>query len=230
MFRRMGRMATTTRRREGAGSAGAPTLLDWMLERRAGLWELSAAPPAGAGRCSVAAALLAGAVRQGRRCAWVTPRDAMGVLPPDLAQAGLPLEALLFVRPPGGRHAPRHLARAAELLLRSGAFGWVVLDATAAGPAPAAWSSRLAAQAEHHDAGLLLLTSKPAEAPSAGPRVRLRLQLRVQREAGRWWLLGEVLRCREQAPAHHLRLAARPPECLPGAVGSEGLASREAAS
>ncbi len=205
-------------------------MLDWILARRAGLWELSASPSAGAGRCSLAASLLAGAMRQGHRCAWVTPCEAAGVLPPDLARAGLPLDALLFVRPPGGRHASRHLARAAELLLRSGAFGWVVLDATAAGPAPAAWSSRLAAQAEHHDAGLLLLTTKPAEAPSAGPRVRLRLQLRVQREAGRWWLLGEVLRCREQAPTRHLRLATRPPEGLQEAVGSEGLASREAAS
>jgi hypothetical protein len=55
----------------------------------------------------------------------VAPRGA-GLFPPDWARAGLDLDALLVVHVPD--HDPSAAPRAAELLLRTGVMGAVVLD------------------------------------------------------------------------------------------------------
>ena len=55
--------------------------------------------------------------------AWVTTHGSF--YPPDVADSGVDLAALVVVRVPGSRDAAVIAARSAERLLRSGAFGLV---------------------------------------------------------------------------------------------------------
>lgn len=173
---------------------------------------LALAPPgkilelSGRARTSLAARLLAKIQAEGDPVAWVTGRGA-GLYPPDLAEAGLDLDRLVVVRIPEGEEARRG-PQAAELLLRTGAFGAVVLDTVPGlgerharqGPLPrftntqraTAWQGRLSGILRTHEARLILLTeSEPAgqkasrEAdeigPSMGPLVSVRLLLERER-------------------------------------------------
>jgi hypothetical protein len=127
------------------------------------------------GRMSLAVAFVLGAQHAGETVAWIQWAHG-GLYPPDLHASGVDLQALAAI------HVPQNdaygLPRAAEILLRSGGFGLVVLDATGAGglPKQAAWQGRLLALARAHDSSVLLLTHTSAEADSAGLWVGLRLQ------------------------------------------------------
>ena len=155
-------------RRDGR-SADVPR---WRFSELAGrLVELSA-PPGPTAALTLALALARDAQRQGETVAWVGP-DTSLFFPPDAARAGLDLAALPIVRTPD----VRDVARSAERLVRSGAFGLVLLDLTTAGArvrvAPALLN-RLAALARKHEAAVVCLTEKPDEASSLGPLVSLR--------------------------------------------------------
>lgn len=95
--------------------------------------------------------------------AWVTRPDAT-FFPPDVAGNGVDLEALVVVR--GASDAD--LLRAADRLLRSGAFGLVVLDGRL--DLSLAAEVRLANLAQAHDAVLLCLTRDAARLSSASLR------------------------------------------------------------
>ena len=113
--------------------------------------------------------LVLDAQQEGETVAWITPRESC-FYPPDAAEAGVDLSALAVVRCP---HA-RAVARAADRLARSGAFGLLVLDLGKDGDIPLPLQSRLAGLARKHDTALLLLTEKPDDAPSVGSLVSLR--------------------------------------------------------
>ncbi|MCB9733712.1 MAG: recombinase A [Deltaproteobacteria bacterium] len=115
---------------------------------------------------------------RGENAAWVQIRPD-GFFPPDVADGGVDLEALPVVLAGDvGRGG-----RAATHLLRSGAFGLVVLDLGADAELPLPLQSRLAGLAQHHGAALLCLTEKPAEAPSLGSLVSLRAEARREERA-----------------------------------------------
>lgn len=76
-------------------------------------------------QASAVVSLLLALQARGEHVAWVAPRGA-GLFPPDWARAGLDLDALLVVHVPD--HDPSAAPRAAELLLRTGVMGAVVLD------------------------------------------------------------------------------------------------------
>jgi len=101
------------------------------------------------GRTALAARLLAVATRRGLGA--VVGDD---LFPPALAAAGVRLERLLIV--PAGE--PVEAARAADILLRSGSFGVIVIPALPSGRAtgPATWT-RLASLAHRANAVLLAL-------------------------------------------------------------------------
>lgn len=80
----------------------------------------------GAARHTTAAALVRQAQLDGETTIWIQPEGG-SLFPPDLADAGVDLQALVVVHVPQDR-GEVGLARAAELLLRSGAVGLVVLD------------------------------------------------------------------------------------------------------
>ncbi len=60
--------------------------------------------------------------------AWIQ-YEAGSLYPPDLADNGIDLNALIIVHVPQGQ--PHGLARASEMLIRSGAFGLITLDTRA---------------------------------------------------------------------------------------------------
>jgi recombination protein RecA len=106
--------------------------------------------------------------------AWVTLGNAT-FYPPDVAASGVDLAALVVVRVVDATAA----ARAAEKLLRSGAFGLVVLDFGGGGSAievPIAHQGRLVSLAQAHDAAVVCITEKPADAASLGSLISLRAE------------------------------------------------------
>ena len=112
--------------------------------------------------------LVLDAQRHDEFVAWITPRDS-SFFPPDAAQTGIDLDALVVVRVP----TPRDVGRASDPLLRSGAFGLVVLDLGAHALLPTPLQARLLGLAQKHHTALLCLTDKPRGAPSLGSLVSL---------------------------------------------------------
>jgi len=105
--------------------------------------------------------------------AWITLSNTT-FYPPDLAASGVDLSALVVVRVLDATAA----ARAAERLLRSSAFGLLVLDfgGTSTIDVPMAHQGRLTTLAQTHDAVVICITEKPGEAPSLGSLVSLRAE------------------------------------------------------
>ena len=112
--------------------------------------------------------------------AWLTLANGT-FYPPDVAESGVDLAALVVVRVP----EPGIAARTAERLLRSGAFGLVVIDLGGELALPVAQQGRLVTLAQTHDAALVCLTEKPEDASSIGSLVSLRAEaLRIGRLGG----------------------------------------------
>lgn len=146
----------------------------------------------GSARTSAAVRVLLETQKVGETAVWIQPRGG-SLYPPDLAECGIDLDALLVVHIPvptcarPAREHPHALCKAAELLLRSGGFGLVVLDFTDGAP-PAgrnAWQGRLLGLARQHHTQLLVLTEKPAHADSLGTLVGVRIEPRRYREPRR---------------------------------------------
>lgn len=165
-------------------------------------------------RHTTAVALVRQAQLEGETTVWVQPAGGP-LYPPDLAESGVDLDALLVVHVPEDR-GQVGLARAAELLLRSGAYGLCVVDLSVAdgacpsghdpssmSPQPArpprlkgsAWQARLAALARMHHSRVVVLTRAAAGRDSLGPMVGLRVDpRRERREAGLFAVRPEVLK------------------------------------
>lgn len=198
------------------GESASPV---WDLPELAGrLTQISARPGATALLCWTAD-LLWKAQQRGQPVAWIGSR-ATSFFPPDFAATGIDLRALPCIRTRDRAAA----ARAADKLLRSGAFGLLIVDL---GPAPsrseigcrseipAPLLGRLLGLARAHDAAVLFLTEDPSpgrtdEAASLSPLVSLRLTTSRRRAApdrfactieavkdkrrGPGWTLTETLR------------------------------------
>jgi len=109
------------------------------------------------------------AQRRGELVGWATSTESC-FYPPDGAQLGIDLAALVVVRVPKADA----IARAGEKLLRSGGFGLVVLDLGLA-DIPTPLQSRLNGLAHHHHTALVCLTEKDSRAFSLGSLVSLRV-------------------------------------------------------
>jgi len=158
----------------------------WGLGELAGrLVELSAPPDGASARLTAAVALVLEAQRQGEPVAWIAA-DQGSFYPPDLDASGVDLAALAVIRvatravpraPRGALRdetaARRQALSAADRLLRSGAFGLVVLELGALRELPLAAQTRLAGLAQRHDSALLCLTSRAAEPGSLGSLISL---------------------------------------------------------
>jgi recombination protein RecA len=127
--------------------------------------------------------LVLDAQRRGEPVAWIGRKDAP-FYPPDAADTGVDLAALVVVWTGDAITA----AKAADLLVRSGAFGLVVLDLGGEARLPMHATSRLAMLARQHDAAIVCLTDKDAARPSLGPLVSLRAHTasRTRGEGGRF--------------------------------------------
>lgn len=141
----------------------------WCRDDLAGrLTEISAHGAAAATTAAIGLALET--QRQGDPVAWVTLPHSI-FYPPDVAESGIDLGALIVIRAPLARDA----ARAADRLVRSGGFGLVVLDLGKDAFLPDAVQGRLVGLAQKHDTAVVCLTEKPPDAPSLGSMVSLRV-------------------------------------------------------
>ena len=125
---------------------------------------------------------------------WVTAAES-SFYPPDTVQEGVDLDALVVVRVPG----PQAIPRAGEKLLRSGAFGLVVLDIGAA-DIPMPIQSRLAALALQHHTALVCLTEKGSREPSLGSLISLRVDAGRRRASERFACELKVLKDKRRGP------------------------------
>jgi len=143
----------------------------WTLAETAGrLVEISGSMASAS--LTVAFGLVWDAQQQGEPVGWVMSQGS-SFYPPDVAQGGVDLQSLVVVRVPEFRA----ISRAGEKLLRSGAFGLIVLDIGGA-DIPMPLQSRLAGLARQHHAALLCLTAKERSRFSLGSLVSLRVHAR----------------------------------------------------
>lgn len=164
-----GTLASLLRAEEVTPSSPSPRSSTWTLPAVAGrLVEISRSP---AGTpLTLAFQLLIDAQRRGEPVAWIGRRDT-SFFPPDAFDAGADLSALPVV----WAKDVVMVAKAADLLVRSGAFGLVLVDLGVEPALPAHASSRLAGLAKQHGTAVVCLTEKDARQPSLGPLVSLRV-------------------------------------------------------
>lgn len=178
--------ATKPRRRDVDDSSFAP----WTRPNLAGrLVELSGGIDSAA--LTAAVSLVLEVQGRGETTAWVTSR-ASSFFPPDVDANGVDLEALPVVRVP----LAEHVTRAAERLVRCGAFDLVVVDVGKTS-VPPPLVTRLLGLAEKHDAAVVFLTEKPAAAPSISSLVSLRVEARRAR-AGEGRFVCDVTSLRDK--------------------------------
>src|SRR5689334_1793758 len=129
----------------------------------------------GTATLSLSFGLVLHAQQRGEPVAWATSTES-SFYPPDAAQLGIDLAALVVVR----LQKADMIARAGEKLLRSGGFGLVVLDLGRA-DIPTPLQSRLTGIAQHHHSALICLTEKDSKAFSLGSLVSLRVHAELKR-------------------------------------------------
>ena len=146
----------------------------WNLAAIAGRFiEISAS--ASAASLTLAFGLVREAQNQKEPVGWVTSMESF-FYPPDAAQGGVDLAALVVIRVLHTASIPV----AGEKLLRSGGFGLVVLDLGIAN-IPMPLQSRLTGLVQRHHATLVCLTEKESKAFSLGSLVSLRVHAERQR-------------------------------------------------
>lgn len=144
---------------------------------------------------TVAMGLVLEAQRQGEPAAWIGGREHV-FFPPDAAAAGVDLAALPVVRVGDAIAA----ARVADRLMRSGAFGLVVMDVGSCRRLPMHALTRLAGLAKQHDTALLCLTRKNDDRPSVGSLVSLRAHAARTRHDDRFRCELRVLKDKRRGP------------------------------
>lgn len=166
---------------------------------------------AGSAALSMAASLAWKAQLRGEPVAWILARPS-SFFPPDLHAGGIDLEALVVVRAPDAAAA----ARAADKLLRSGAFGLVLLDVGRASRIPPALLGRLLALAQAHHAGVVFLTEGDEHSPSLAPLVSLRVMASRRRVGtGRFACSVEASKDKRNSPGWSVDELLQGPAGLP---------------
>lgn len=153
------------------GVAPRPATTGWTLDTFAGrMVEFSAGRSGGA--LTLAVKLLREAQLSGEPTAWIG-RPEGSFFPPDAVVAGVDLAALPVIEP----RKPMQALSAADRLLRSGAFGLIVVDFARGVRMPIAAQTRLAGLAKKHGTALICLTEKETTESSLGSLVSLRAQI-----------------------------------------------------
>lgn len=152
--------ATDLKKAPGGGS--------WRFDNLVGiLAEISEQTPSGA--VSFAVEIIAEAQSRNEPVAWVAGAGSI-FFPPDLQQCGIDLSAVAVIRAGGETNS----LTAAEWLLRSKAFGLVIVDLEGPGTTTDASLGRIQKLAERGQAAVVFLTRKLRQDPSLGSRISLR--------------------------------------------------------
>jgi recombination protein RecA len=142
----------------------------WSLAQLAGrLVEISGSSDSAS--LTLALGLVLESQKQGEPAAWITT-TATSFFPPDAAEEGIDVEALIVVRVPAVKAIPR----AADRLVRSGGFGLVILDLGPNAEITTPLQARLAGLAKKHHTLVICLTEKTSQSPSLGSLVSIRVQ------------------------------------------------------
>jgi recombination protein RecA len=186
----------------------APATERWGLDALRGrLVELSARGATATLTTSIE--LVLEAQRAAEPVAWIALGNGT-FYPPDAADSGVDLAALVVVRVIDTTTA----ARAAERLLRSGAFGLVILDFGGGGDVelPMAHLGRLVTLAQTHDAAIVCITEKAGDAASLGSLVSLRAEaLRLRDQDHGYDVTLRVLKDKRRGPGWSRTIKLRGP-------------------
>ena len=173
--------------------SGPPT--GWTLSAFAGRFGEISGDEAGT-PLTLVFRLVREAQERGEPAAWVGGWES-AFFPPDVAEAGIDLAGLPVVRAPDTLAA----AGAADLLLRSGAFGLLVLDVGAGASLPLPAQARLAGLAKQHDTALICITKKPNDRPSLGSLVSLRVHtVRTRKDRDRFQCEVRAIKDKRRGP------------------------------
>lgn len=155
-------------------------------------------------RFTTAVSIVLQAQREGETVAWVQSKGG-ALFPPDLDESGVDLNSLVVIHI--GSAAGFHgIPKAAEILLRSGGFGMVVLDfsdsalpktdrrhASASRQTP--WQGRLFALAREHKSRVLCLTDTEISEASLGTLCGLRIApQRIRQRQGLFSIEQRILK------------------------------------
>ena len=161
---------------------------------RGRLVELSSCRPSAC--LSLSCSLIVEAQSQMTPVVWISATPDT-FFPPDMAANGVDLSSLPVVRVPDARSA----GRAADWLLRTGAFGLLVVDLYTDFRLPAAQQARLAQLARRQGSAVLFLTAKPAGSPSLGSLISLYGRiLRERFDSGRFHFSLHIIKDKRRAP------------------------------
>ena len=150
----------------------------------------------GSAALTLAFELVAEVQQDGEPAAWIAGSSST-FYPPDAARCGIDLDALPVVRVRDEQSA----ARAADKLVRSGAFDLVVIDLVRNASIPAPLETRLLGLASKHGTTVLFLTEKQEESPSLGSLVSLRAQAVRKRTAeDRFSCEARILKDKRRGP------------------------------
>lgn len=194
-------------RRGVAGPTAGSTA--WNLDAFAGrLTEISG------DRATAALALVFLLIHEAQRrrepVVWIARADSI-FFPPDADRAGVDLAALPVVRTRDLRSA----LRAADPLLRSGAFGLVVLDLGVAAALSIPEQTRLSGLAVRHGAALVCITDKDDARPSIGSLVSLRAEARRgERQGDQYRCEARVIKDKRHGPGWKHAEVCRAPDGL----------------
>ncbi len=161
---------------------------------RGRLVELTSSGPSAC--LSLSCTLLLEAQKHSTPVVWISlTRDSF--YPPDLAANGIDLSLLPVVWAPELRSA----VRAADWLLRTGAFGLLVIDLYRNARLATPLQARLAHLAQQHGCTVCFLTVKAEAAPSLGSMISLFARIFRSRSApGRFRLELKVVKDKRRAP------------------------------
>ena len=143
----------------------------------------------------------------GEPVVWLSRGNAT-FYPPDVAASGVDLASLVVVRTPDGMAT----VRAAERLLRSGAFGLVVMDLGRDAVLPMAVQGRMVTLAQQHDAVVVCLTEKSTDSASLGSLVSMRVEATRLRREGSFSYTLRALKDKRRGPGWSESAVLRPLE------------------
>ena len=185
------------------------TQTEWCLATFAGRFTEISGSSAGASLTLVSQLVLE-TQKQHEPAAWITIRKST-FYPPDAAEAGIDITAVAVIRCPDNIAA----ARTAEHLLRSGAFGLVVVDLGADTHLPQRAQSRLAGQARRHHTALICITEKQSHQPSLGSLISLRAHTeRLPQTNRRFHCRATVLKDKQSGPGWNYETVCHGPHGL----------------